>query len=75
MAGNRAHGFLRGNASGRNGAGKPSPWYCEGCKKEHVGQTSRTLLEGSDYCDKTYYAIKEAQFAAQSALRIQPALI
>lgn len=62
MAGNRKHGFMRGSASGRNGNG-PKAWHCAGCNKEHGARVSRTLLAGSDYCDRAYLKIKEAQFA------------
>ena len=68
MAGNRKQGFMRGSASGRNGNG-PKPWHCAGCCKEHGARVSRTLLAGSDYCDRTYLKIKEAQFAEISKQR------
>jgi len=61
MAGNRKHGFMRGNRAGRNGVGRPSDWYCSGCIKIHRGSTSRNkMLDGLDYCDRQYYKIKGA---------------
>ncbi len=74
MGGNRKQGFLRANASGRNGTA-PKPWYCTGCNKDHGGRTNRTLMAGEDYCDRTYLALKEKQFAIERAARIQPSLI
>jgi hypothetical protein len=51
MAGNRKHGFRRGNASGRNGAGQ---WYCDGCGKLHPYTRFRNgTPEGRSYCDRT----------------------
>ncbi len=58
MGGNRKHGFMRGNANGRNGSSKKPPWHCAGCNKNHQGSTFRTLLDGSDYCERTYYKAK-----------------
>ena len=51
MGGNRKHGFRRGNASGRNGAGQ---WYCNGCEKMHPYARFRNgTLDGRSYCDRT----------------------
>ena len=46
MAGNRKHGFLRGNAKGRNGSNTPAPWHCAGCGRQHGGRVTRTGLAG-----------------------------
>lgn len=62
MAGNRKNGYLRGNASGRNGSNTPTKWFCGGCNREHGGKTNRTLMRGVDYCDRTYFALKEVEF-------------
>lgn len=69
MSGNRRHGWRRGNASGRNGLA-PRPWHCAGCDRLHGGRTPRTLLAGSDYCDRTYLRLKQAQFDREAAERI-----
>jgi hypothetical protein len=69
MAGNRKYGFLRGNAGGRNGSRTLVSWQCFGCDKQHAGRTNRTLMGGKDYCDKKYFAIKEAQFLAERESR------
>jgi len=64
MSGNRKHGFMRGNAAGRNGSGTPDKWFCQGCKKMHTGRTMRTrMLDGFDYCDREYYRLKELEMA------------
>lgn len=55
-------GFLRGNASGRNG-NRPKAWHCAGCDKDHGARVNKTLLSGHEYCDRQYLKIKEAQFA------------
>lgn len=65
MAGNRKHGFMRGNANGRNGSLFVPKWFCSGCEKEHGGRVSRNkMLDGFDYCDRQYYRRKELEFAA-----------
>lgn len=69
MAGNRKHGFLRGNASGRNGAG-PKAWHCAGCDKEHGARTEKTFMAGNAYCDRTYLKLKEQQFEQICADRL-----
>lgn len=74
MAGNRKHGFRRGNAAGRNGTNTAPNWFCAGCNKEHGGSASRTKMAGNDYCDRTYFALKEQQFAAERLARLQPSL-
>jgi len=52
MAGNRKHGFLRGN----RGGSKPSPWFCDACQKQHSGSRSRNgTLDGRSLCDSAYY--------------------
>jgi len=58
MGGNRKHGFMRGNASGRNGTAWPAPWFCDGCKRDHGGRTFKNGLKGSVYCDRQYFKIK-----------------
>lgn len=68
MGGNIKHGFRRGNASGRNGAGVPGKWFCTACQKEHGGRTERTGYQGGDYCSRTYYRLKEQEFAAARAI-------
>ena len=51
MGGNRKHGYMRGNASGRNGAGA---WYCNGCGKMHPYSRFRNgTTDGKSYCDRT----------------------
>ena len=70
MAGNRKHGFLHGNASGRNGNSLKA-WTCAGCNKEHGARTNRTLMQGELFCDRKYLALKELQFQheREAALR------
>lgn len=59
MAGNRKHHFLYGNTNHRNGSMKMQKWFCNGCKKHHLGTISRNkMLDGFDYCDKMYCKIK-----------------
>ncbi len=54
MAGNRKHGFLRGNGGGV----RPSGWFCHECDKNHEGRRSRNrTLDGRDLCDRQYYKI------------------
>jgi len=61
MAGNRKHGFMRGNAAGRNGSGNEQ-WFCHGCQKKHAARTMRNkMLDGFDYCDKMYWRIEEGR--------------
>jgi len=56
MAGNKKHGYLRGNANGRNGSSHVNNWFCNGCQKTHTGKTFRNkMLDGFDYCDKEYF--------------------
>lgn len=65
MGGNRKHGFMRGNAAGRNGVGNEK-WFCHGCQKQHTGQTMRNKMsDGFDYCDKMYWRIKDADARGQ----------
>lgn len=73
MAGNRKHGFMRGNASGRNG-NSPKAWSCAGCNKEHGARTNRTLMKGDFFCDRTYLALKEMEFQQEREARIQRGL-
>lgn len=48
---------LRGNASGRNGFGRPKPWTCAGCCRVHGGSVERTIqADGLNYCDRSYYS-------------------
>jgi len=64
MAGNRKHGFRRGNANGRNGSNTSAKWICNGCQKLHGGLVPRNkMLDGFDYCDRQYYRLKEMEFA------------
>ena len=65
MAGNRKHGFLRGNANGRNGSAASAAWFCSGCARDHGGRVERTGYRGGDYCDRTYLQLTEKEFAAQ----------
>ena len=54
MAGNRKHGFMRGNANGRNGNHSPD-WFCDGCKKVHGYKViSWGTLEGQRLCGRQY---------------------
>lgn len=71
MGGNRKHGFMRGNASGRNGFGTPKKWFCTGCEREHGGRVNRTKLGEADYCDRKYLALKAKQFAEQKQATAQ----
>lgn len=61
MGGNRKHGFMRGNASGRNGTGTPNPWYCDGCDKIHGGQVFKNGYNGKLLCDRRYLKLKELE--------------
>lgn len=59
---------LRGNASGRNGVGRPKPWLCAGCNKIHAGSTERTIaLDHLSYCNRQYFKMLDAKFAAEAA--------
>lgn len=51
MAGNRKHGFRRGNGGGF----KPQPWFCDGCGKLHAGTRERWgTLDGRSLCARLY---------------------
>lgn len=55
MAGNRKHGFRRGNASGRRPAFWEQPWFCHGCNKMHPYNRFRNgTLDGRNLCDRQY---------------------
>ena len=63
MAGNRKHGFRRGNANGRNG-NHPSNWFCDGCQREHGYKVaSWGTLDGKRLCSRQYE--KAAQHRVQ----------
>ena len=63
MAGNRKHGFRRGNANGRNG-NHPSNWFCDGCQREHGYKVaSWGTLDGKRLCSRQYE--KAAQLRVQ----------
>jgi hypothetical protein len=52
MAGNRKHGFMRGNQGGF----KPSKWLCDECGKLHAPyQTRNVTLDGRSLCDRAYF--------------------
>jgi hypothetical protein len=51
MGGNRKHGYARGNRGGFRG----SPWFCEGCQKEHPYRRERNGYNGKSWCDMTFY--------------------
>lgn len=70
MAGNRKHGFMRGNANGRNGTNSQKRWYCGGCSREHGGRVDKTLMRGIDYCDRTYLAKKEHEWEVVRVLNV-----
>jgi len=61
MGGNKKHGFMRGNANGRNGTNTPIPWFCTGCNKEHGGRVFRTGYKQNLYCDLTYFKLKSQE--------------
>lgn len=61
MGGNRKHGFMRGNASGRNGSG-PKGFYCEVCKKDHGKTVFKNKYQGQIMCDRQYFKLKEIEF-------------
>lgn len=65
MSGNRKHGFMRGNAAGRNGVGSKKGFYCEVCQKDHGLSVDRTKYQGRMMCDRQYYKLKEAEFKLQ----------
>ena len=68
MAGNRKHGYRRGNASGRNG-NHPSNWYCDGCQREHGYKvTSWGTLDKKRLCSRQY-----EKAAKQAATNAKPA--
>jgi hypothetical protein len=49
MAGNRKHGYLRGNRGGFRG----EPWFCHGCQKLHPYRQERNgTLDGRWLCNK-----------------------
>lgn len=62
MAGNRKHGFMRGNKAGRNGVGQPQEFYCEVCEKNHGRTVDRTKYNNLIMCERQYYKLKEAEF-------------
>ena len=52
MAGNRKHGFRRGNRGGF----KPQPMFCHGCGRLHRPGTDMTqALDVKTYSDRTYF--------------------
>ena len=56
MAGNRKHGFRRGNRGGF----KPQPVYCHGCGRLHPPRTDMTqALDGKNYCNRTYFPARQ----------------
>jgi len=56
MAGNRKHGFRRGNRGGF----KPRQMFCHGCGRLHRPGTDMTqTLDGKNYCDRTYFAQRD----------------
>ncbi len=72
MGGNRKSGFLRGNANGRNASSTPRQRFCTGCQKVHGGRIERTGVYGlGEYCNRTYFELKETQFAAEALARAQ----
>ncbi len=62
MAGNRKLGYLRGNASGRNGSNTPPKWFCAGCIKNHGGRVFKTGYKGNLYCDRSYLKLKSQEW-------------
>ena len=71
MAGNRKHGFRRGNRGGF----KPPPIYCHGCGKFHAPRTDMTqALDGKKYCDRTYFALR-ARLAHPPVTPLQTAVV
>lgn len=61
MAGNRKHGFSRGNGGGFKLKDRFPPWYCSGCNRKHGGQVFRNgSLSGQDYCDRTDPTVRRA---------------
>jgi hypothetical protein len=71
MAGNRKHGFMRGNKAGRNGVGSPKGFYCDVCKKQHGATVERTEYQGKLMCDRQYFKLEEAEFTRQKKLQLQ----
>jgi len=73
MAGNRQHGYLRGNRGGFKG----QPWFCDGCQKLHPFRQDRNeTLDGRSLCDrqdqKEMAARAKAARAGRSAARAEP---
>ena len=61
---------LRGNASGRNGAGRPKSWFCAGCQRQHGGGAERTIaLDGNSYCARTYWKAHDRIATERAALQ------
>lgn len=58
MAGNKKHGFRRGNSSGRTKPSWKKTFYCDGCKKEHGENVFRNGINGLLLCDMQYYKLK-----------------
>jgi hypothetical protein len=49
VAGNRKHGYRRGNRGGFKG----QPWFCHGCQKFHPPSQERNgTLDGRSLCNK-----------------------
>jgi hypothetical protein len=71
VAGNRKHGFMRGNGAGRNGVGSPKSFYCEVCNKQHGATVERTRYQGKLMCDRQYFKLKEVEFASQQTPQLQ----
>lgn len=65
MGGNRKHGFMRGNASGRRRAFWEIDWRCDGCLKMKPYHSCRNgTLDGQSLCNRCDYkrmAIAAAQ--------------
>ena len=61
MAGNRKHGFMRGNSGGRRMGSyyQREPFDCCVCKKQHGASVERTLVNGKFICDRKYHKMLE----------------
>ncbi|MBO1897547.1 hypothetical protein HNW13_017560 [Shewanella sp. BF02_Schw] len=68
MAGNRQHGFMRGNASGRNGSGVAKAFYCTACDKTHSATVEKVGISetGEIICNKQYLKMMDIKFDVQN---------
>jgi len=67
MGGNRKHGFMRGNASGRTYDHRFRKFFCNGCQKEHGRRVERwQMTDGAMLCNRQYNARLDREMRERS---------